>query len=85
MIRIWRVMGHLRRWLVVLQAPIKESSCLVLDRERMAGMGLVSRAYDKLPDWAKIVLGIVGIAAIVYGLYTEGPIFLLKVLLKPVP
>jgi hypothetical protein len=63
----------------------KESSGLVLDRESMAGMGLVSRAYDKLPDWAKIVLGICGIAAIVYGLATEGPIFLLKALLKPVP
>lgn len=55
------------------------------DREKIAGMGLVSRAYDKLPDWAKILLGICAIAAIVYGLATEGPIFLLKVLLKPVP
>jgi len=51
----------------------------------MAGMGFVSRAYDKLPDWAKIILGICGIVAIVYGLATEGPIFLLKALLKPVP
>ena len=48
-------------------------------------MGLVSRAYDKLPDWAKIILGIFGVAALVYGLITEGPIFLLKALLKPVP
>jgi hypothetical protein len=51
----------------------------------MAGMGYVSRAVDKLPDWAKIILGICGIAATVYGLVTEGPIFLLKALLKPVP
>jgi len=48
-------------------------------------MGLVSKAFDKLPDWAKIVLSICGIAAIVYGLITEGPIYLLKALLKPVP
>jgi hypothetical protein len=49
------------------------------------GMGLVSRASDKLSDWAKIILGICGIAAIVYGVATEGPIFLLKALFKPVP
>jgi hypothetical protein len=48
-------------------------------------MGLVSRAYEKLPDWAKIIAGICGIAALVYGLTTEGPIFLLKALFKPVP
>jgi hypothetical protein len=41
-------------------------------------MGLVSRAYDKLPDWAKFVLGICGTAALVYGLVTQGPIFLSK-------
>jgi hypothetical protein len=51
----------------------------------MTDMGLVSRAYDKLPGWAKIILGICGIVAIVYGLATEGPIFLLKALFKPVP
>jgi hypothetical protein len=51
----------------------------------MTDMGLVSRAYNKLPDWAQIVLGICGIAAIVYGLFKEGPIFLFKALFKPVP
>jgi len=51
----------------------------------MATMGYLSRAFDKLPRWAKIVLGICGAAALVYGLATEGPIFLLKALLKPVP
>ena len=56
-----------------------------LGRESISGMGFVSRAYDKLPGWAKIILGICGIAALVYGLATEGPIFLLKALLKPVP
>jgi hypothetical protein len=53
--------------------------------ERMAGMGYVSRAYDKLPDWAKIVLGICSIVGIMWGVAREGPIFLLKVLVKPVP
>lgn len=51
----------------------------------MAEMGLVSRAVDKLPDWAKLVLGICGGAVIVWGLIHEGPIYLLKALLKPVP
>jgi hypothetical protein len=51
----------------------------------MANMGLVSRAFDKLPDWAKIVLGICGVAVIMYGVIREGPIYLLKVLFKPVP
>lgn len=48
-------------------------------------MGFVSQAYDKLPDWLKIVLGVCSIAGIIYGTAKEGPIFLLKVLLKPVP
>jgi hypothetical protein len=49
------------------------------------GMRLVSEAYDKLPDWAKVTAGVFGIAALVYGLTTEGPFFLLKALFKPVP
>lgn len=48
-------------------------------------MGLVFKAIDTLPRWAKIVIGICGIAALLYGLATEGPIYLLKALLKPVP
>ena len=48
-------------------------------------MGYVSRAFDKLPDWAKIVLGVCAIGGLIYGTAKEGPIFLLKVLLKPVP
>lgn len=46
-------------------------------------MGVLSRAYDKLPEWAKIIMCICGIGALVYGLYTEGPIFLLKALFSP--
>ena len=48
-------------------------------------MWLVSKAYDKLPDWAKIILGLCGIAAIVSGMVKEGSIFVLKALLNPVP
>jgi len=48
-------------------------------------MGIVSRAYDKLPVWARIILGVCSVAALVYGLVTDGPIFLLKTLLKPIP
>jgi hypothetical protein len=55
----------------------------------MIGMGLVSRAvskaFDKLPEWAQVLVGICAIAALVYGLVTQGPIFLLKALLKPTP
>ena len=51
----------------------------------MGGMGYVSKAYDKLPDWAKIILGICAIGGLVYGTVKEGPIFLLKALFKPVP
>lgn len=51
----------------------------------MTAMGYVSRAYDKLLPWARIILGVCGIAAIVYGTVKEGPIFLLKALLKPIP
>ena len=46
-------------------------------------MKFLSRAYDKLPEWAKIIIGICGIGTLVYGLYTEGPIFLLKALFSP--
>lgn len=51
----------------------------------MTGMGYVSRAYDKLPDWVKLTLGICAIAGIVYGVAREGWVFLLKVIFSPVP
>jgi len=51
----------------------------------MARMGYVFRALDKLPGWAKIILYIGAFAAMIYGLITEGPIYLLKVLIKPIP
>jgi sulfite exporter TauE/SafE len=38
----------------------------------MAGMGVVSRAIDKLPTWAKVVLGAVAIAGGVYYIAQNG-------------
>ena len=54
-------------------------------RESMAGMGYVSRAYDKLPDWVKLTLGLCAIVAIIYGVAREGWVFLLKVIFSPEP
>jgi hypothetical protein len=68
-----------------MRSPYQKRFAEIPSRESMAEMGLTSRAFDKLPDWAKILLGICGIAGMVYGLVQEGPIFLLKALLKPVP
>lgn len=45
----------------------------------------VSRAYDKLPSWVKLVLGICAIAGIVYYTVREGPVFLLKVIFTAFP
>jgi hypothetical protein len=57
----------------------------LLGHESMAGMGYVSRAYDKLPDWVKLTLGVCAIAGIAYGVYREGWVFLLKVIFSPEP
>jgi hypothetical protein len=51
--------------------------------ESMTGMGYVSRAYDKLPDWVELTLGICAIAGIVYGVARYGWVFLLKVIFSP--
>ena len=55
--------------------------------ERMAGMGYVSRAasraFDKLPDWLKLVLGVLVIGGLVYGVARDGWIFLLKAIFSP--
>lgn len=48
-------------------------------------MGYLSRAYDKLPGWMKLVFGVFAIAAIVYGVAHEGWGYLLKVIFSPVP
>jgi hypothetical protein len=49
----------------------------------MAGMGYVSRAFDKLPNWVKLALGVCAIAGIVYGVASEGWVFQLKVIFSP--
>jgi hypothetical protein len=46
-------------------------------------MGYISRAYDKLPDWVKLALGVCAIAGIIYGIAREGLVFLLKVIFSP--
>jgi len=51
----------------------------------MAGMGYLSRAYDKLPDWVKLILGVCAIVATIYGVAREGWVFLLKVIFSPEP
>jgi hypothetical protein len=43
----------------------------------------VSRAYEKLPDWVKLTLGVCAIAGIAYGVAREGWVFLLKVIFSP--
>jgi hypothetical protein len=49
----------------------------------MAGMGYVSRAFDRLPGWAQMILGVVSIGAIIYGVARYGLTFLLKVIFSP--
>jgi hypothetical protein len=46
-------------------------------------MGVISKTIDKLPTWAKIILGILALAAFIYGLATEGPIIILKAIFSP--
>lgn len=48
-------------------------------------MGYMSRAFDKLPDWVKLTLGVCSIAGIIYGVAKDGWVFLLKVIFSPVP
>jgi hypothetical protein len=54
-------------------------------RESMSAMGYVSRAYEKLPGWVKMILGMFALAGIVYGVAHDGWTFLLKVIFSPVP
>jgi hypothetical protein len=51
--------------------------------DSMAGMGVISRSIDKLPSWLKVVLMVLGLAAFVYGVATEGWIFILKAIFSP--
>jgi hypothetical protein len=63
----------------------EEGSFLIAERESIAGMGFVSRAMDKLPPWAQLILMACGFAAGVYGIAHYGWIFLLKAIFSPVP
>jgi hypothetical protein len=55
----------------------------------MAGVGYISRyvskAYDKLPNWVHLILGVCAIVGMVYGTVHEGWVFLLKVIFSPEP
>jgi len=46
-------------------------------------MGYMSRAFDRLPPWAKVLLALAGIGCLVYGLATEGPVYLIKAIFSP--
>jgi len=48
-------------------------------------MGVVSRAVDRLPKWAQIVLGALSVVASVYYVNRYGLLRFLVALLKPVP
>jgi hypothetical protein len=49
----------------------------------MAGMGVISRAIDKLPTWVQVTLMIVGIVACVYGIARYGWSFIFRVIFSP--
>jgi hypothetical protein len=51
----------------------------------MAGMGYVSKAFDRLPAWARLVLMVAGLAAGIFGVARYGWTFLLKAIFSPVP
>jgi hypothetical protein len=49
----------------------------------MAGMGVISKAIDKMPAWAQLVLSALGLAAFAYGIAHEGWTFILKAIFSP--
>ncbi len=53
----------------------------------MAGMGIITRSLDKaidrLPGWARVLFWLAVLAAAIYGVVREGPIFLLKAIFSP--
>ena len=68
---------------LALPSSEQKTGWIISGHESMTGMGYVSRIYDKLPDWVKLILGICAIAGIVYGVAREGWVFLLKVIFSP--
>jgi hypothetical protein len=49
----------------------------------MAGMGVVSRAIDKLPTWVQVILTLLGIVACVYGIAHYGWSFIFRIIFSP--
>jgi SNF family Na+-dependent transporter len=49
----------------------------------MTGMGVISKAIDKLPTWMQVVLMILAFGACIYGVARDGWIFMLKVIFSP--
>jgi len=52
-------------------------------RENMDGMGMVSRAIDKLPTWVQVILMVSGVVGCVYGIAHYGWSFILRVIFTP--
>jgi hypothetical protein len=46
-------------------------------------MGVISRAIEKAPTWAQMILMVLGLAAFVYGIAHEGWIYILKAIFSP--
>jgi hypothetical protein len=46
-------------------------------------VGYMSRAFDRLPSWAKIILALAGLGCLIYGFATEGPMYLIKAIFSP--
>jgi hypothetical protein len=51
--------------------------------EIMTAMGVISRSIDRLPGWFRVSLMLLGLAAFVYGVATEGWTFILKAIFSP--
>jgi hypothetical protein len=51
--------------------------------ERMAGMGVISKAIEKLPSWVQLILMVLGIVACVYGISHYGWSFILRAIFSP--
>ena len=46
-------------------------------------MGYMSRAFDRLPASAKIILALAGLGCLIYGFAKEGPMYLIKAIFSP--
>ena len=46
-------------------------------------MGVISKAIDRLPTWAQVILMVLGLAACVYGIAHEGWLFIVKLIFSP--